>query len=317
MAVGSQGEATIDILFLFAKNAIFMCRYIWPFKMKNLINYIFLISSLAFGSVIAAPMSNEDVIVLKNHGMDEKLILEAISASEPNFDISSPALIRLKESGVSDKIIIKIISSKHSKIPLNASVAEERSCREFSEGKIKIFNSNISFLQGYKRGKKETQSSGSGRFLASMATFGIVKMHKVNHYSFLVGEKSKVRFLENEPIYFQGLMIERGHDPEEAIKLVSFEEGESEEFLGRVLPIGEGSVSYWGSASGTLSHAPAKTHIKEIKFDRNVEECVYGAKPVNLWAAMRENPLPPGEYAIFVEPDRYYDFAVDAVAPEK
>lgn len=260
----------------------------------------------------AAPITNEDVIQLSKSGLDDNVIVEAIARSETKFDTSIAGIIRLKEAGISNAVIAKILTSA-SPPPVAAATmqpARDPLCSAAAAGSIIIRSTEGEKAIGFKKGRKESESSGAGRAIASVFSFGIVKMSKTTHFALLPGTKAETRSLQQNQ-EFIGLAIERGQSPNDAIKLVSFDEGGSKGNYGRILPIGEGSVSYWGSVQGTLSHAPLEKYTSPLEFDKMQDECTINGRSVAIWKAKTVSKLSPGEYAIFLEPDRYHDFAVD------
>ena len=59
---------------------------------------------------LAAPMTNDDVIMMVNGGLGEATVIQAIQSAEPRFDTSPDGLVRLKQGGVNDRIIQQVIS---------------------------------------------------------------------------------------------------------------------------------------------------------------------------------------------------------------
>jgi len=276
-----------------------------------------LAACLAMANADAAPMTNDDVIKLSKSGFDDSLIIEAISRSEPQFDLSAAGLLALKEAGLSNTVIAKMLTATTPPADRPATKREAGKpavCDEVASGQIRITTKDRELLQGYKNGRKETESSGAGRAIASVFTFGIVGFHKTTHYALLSGDSATARFTQPD-VRFSGLAIDRGRDPSEAIKLVSLYRGGANGNYGRVLPIGEGSVSYWGSAQGTLSHAPLDRYVRPLTFEKMKDECVVNGRSVSVWSARPTAEVARGEYALFLEPDRYHDFAIDDPEP--
>jgi outer membrane lipoprotein SlyB len=75
--------------------------------MKKLLLALLFAAPLA---VLAAPMTNDDVIKMVKGGLGEATVIQAINTSEPHFDTSTDGLIKLKQGGVNDKIIQQILS---------------------------------------------------------------------------------------------------------------------------------------------------------------------------------------------------------------
>ena len=71
--------------------------------------FVFLLLAAPF-AVLAAPMTNDDVIKMVKGGLGEATVIQAINSAEPRFDTSTDGLIKLKQGGVNDKIIQQIIS---------------------------------------------------------------------------------------------------------------------------------------------------------------------------------------------------------------
>jgi outer membrane lipoprotein SlyB len=78
---------------------------------KILAAALFFLSSAA----IAAPMNNDDVIKMVKGGLGDATVIQAIDASEPNFDTSPDGLVNLKQGGASDAVIQRILSKKSNK----------------------------------------------------------------------------------------------------------------------------------------------------------------------------------------------------------
>lgn len=62
--------------------------------------------------VLAAPMTNDDVIKMVKGGLGEATVLQAIEGAEPGFDTSPDGLVKLKQGGVSDAVIQRILGRK-------------------------------------------------------------------------------------------------------------------------------------------------------------------------------------------------------------
>lgn len=208
-----------------------------------------LLSAIVPISAIAAAMNNEDVVQLVKAGLDEKLIVEAISRSEASFDLSTSALVKLKEAGVSNLVIERMFTHGSSRASAasvtRAPEPKDMVCTDAIAGLIKLRSGDGESTIGFKRGRKESESSGGGRAALSILTLGIISLAKTTHFAVLPGTQAETRTKHRE-LEFTGLAIERGQSPDDAIKLVSLYEGGANGSYGRTIPIGEGSVSYWG-----------------------------------------------------------------------
>ena len=76
----------------------------------RLLSSLLLSLSLLGAAVMAAPMTNDDVIKMVRSGLDEGIILSAIQNSEPKFDATPDGLIGLGEAKVSKTIVTAVIS---------------------------------------------------------------------------------------------------------------------------------------------------------------------------------------------------------------
>jgi len=263
--------------------------------------------------LVAAPMSNEDVLRLVAAGVDDMVIVEAIAKAEPRFDVSTDALIRLKQGGATSAVIARVITASAPGAPAGGNFGRPVSvggCATAGVGVITVKGDGVQGPVGYRKARKVANSSGFGRGLAAIATFGIVTMHKRTEFAVLAGDASERRY-KSGAVEFSGLVVERGLAPADGIKLVVLSVGGVDASSGRNVPIGEGSVSYWGSAEGTLAHAPLPGHTRELKFERVESDCRLGDKQVAVWKAAMVEPLEAGEYALMMDPDRYHDFAVE------
>jgi outer membrane lipoprotein SlyB len=93
--------------------------------MRNILISILLFFPCA---VLAAPMSNDDVIKMVKGGLNEATVLQAIDAAEPGFDSSPDGLVKLKQGGVSDAVIQRILARRSG--PAGAAPAAASVCRE-------------------------------------------------------------------------------------------------------------------------------------------------------------------------------------------
>jgi len=89
--------------------------------MKKFLYSLLLLAPLA---VLAAPMTNDDVIKMVKGGLGEATVIQAVNASEPAFDTSPDGLVKLKQGGVSDRIIQQIIA-RPSAAPVSPPVCRE------------------------------------------------------------------------------------------------------------------------------------------------------------------------------------------------
>lgn len=83
--------------------------------MKNVGNFmccVVLLAAVCGGSAYAASVTNKDVISLLEAGMQDDVVIQAISNGEPKFDTSSAALIKLKEKGASPAVLKAILATK-------------------------------------------------------------------------------------------------------------------------------------------------------------------------------------------------------------
>jgi outer membrane lipoprotein SlyB len=87
-----------------------------------------IIFALAFWipAAFAAPMTNDDVIKMVRGGLGEATVIQAIDASEPNFDTSPDGLVKLKQGGVNDTIIQRILGRRGAP----AAAAQPPACNE-------------------------------------------------------------------------------------------------------------------------------------------------------------------------------------------
>jgi outer membrane lipoprotein SlyB len=62
----------------------------------------------------ALGMNNDDVIKMVKGGLGDSTVIQAIDASEPNFDTSPDGLVKLKQGGASDAVIQRILGRRSS-----------------------------------------------------------------------------------------------------------------------------------------------------------------------------------------------------------
>jgi hypothetical protein len=61
---------------------------------------------------IKAPLTNDDIVQMVSNGLQEEVVIGAISASDVSFDVSPNALLRLKKANVNDKIIQAVLAAQ-------------------------------------------------------------------------------------------------------------------------------------------------------------------------------------------------------------
>ena len=64
------------------------------------------------GLVLAAPMTNDDVIKMVKGGLGEATVIQAIDGADTKFDTSADGLLKLKQGGVSDAVIQRMLAKK-------------------------------------------------------------------------------------------------------------------------------------------------------------------------------------------------------------
>lgn len=280
--------------------------------------FLIFISTSAVGQTEV--LTNDDIILLKKAGISDEVVIKKIQHSDLNFNVSNKEIINLKKQGVSNGVLEAMIigrSGRSEKINSDSVTSEKNRgvqnlnydfCLDVNKSIVTANSNGRSFKLDFKKGRKESTSSGTGRALASVITLGIVKMYKEYHYAILPGYSSDVKISGWSPV-FNGLYTESGQSPDDAIKLVRFEAG-GNSVEGRALPIGEGAISYYGSRQGTLTHSPHESYTIKLNYEKVAENCVVNSRQVTVWRAKPAQDLSIGEYAILLEPDRYYDFAI-------
>jgi hypothetical protein len=81
------------------------------------------VASPAPRPVLGNPLTNEDVIKLKDAGLSEEVIVDKIMASPANYRLEADDLVALKKAGISDAIIAAMIHAQQ-RAPAGASVAQ-------------------------------------------------------------------------------------------------------------------------------------------------------------------------------------------------
>lgn len=77
--------------------------------MPHILTLVLLALAVFGGRLVAAELTNADVIKMAKAGLNEEIILTAISNSEPKFDTSPAGLIALSEAKVSKEVITALI----------------------------------------------------------------------------------------------------------------------------------------------------------------------------------------------------------------
>lgn len=67
---------------------------------------------LSLGSLTAKELSNQDVIMMVEAGLDDATVVLSIQTSETDFDTSPMALVELKKAGVSEEVLQAMMNPK-------------------------------------------------------------------------------------------------------------------------------------------------------------------------------------------------------------
>jgi hypothetical protein len=88
---------------------------------KSISAVLFLLIFVSIALAQSETLTNVDIVEMTRAGLGAPIIMQKISSTGANFDISAKALIELKKSGVPDEVIQAVIE-KNRATPVNAAV---------------------------------------------------------------------------------------------------------------------------------------------------------------------------------------------------
>src|SRR4030095_12029014 len=237
------------------------------------------------------PLNNSDVVEMFKAGLPEPTIVLSIQRSRSEFDVSPQALIKLKSEGASQKILDAMIRS-NSLGGLPGTFAEDAFGTSLGSGLVLIDGPDRIQL------KRMTPTSKTSSATRAIPYVGIFMKGKT--YAVFNGSQSDVRTINSSPEFEIGISSDLKIS--DAVYLVRLKTPNKKTRRSEVIRMGD-----LGGSTGVRKKDLVPINIQELP-DRT--------PPVFGISFYRINPsvkLPPGEYAIVVNGNLFYDFAVDLV----
>lgn len=256
---------------------------------------------LVSAGALAAPVTNDDVIKMLGAGLTEALVLQSIESGEERFDTSADGLIRLKKAGASDAVIQRILaragSGASAGTPPNASSRGDCSVRA-AAGAIG-FEDPTGFQEIEPAPVAIAAAASAGTKVLKAVTGGLGEATRA-HVA-LEGVRATTRSANHLPT-FADLIIARGQDPAEIVRLVRVEVRKPQ----RLIPLASPK-----EADATQKIPLARDKLVPLRFDVAVKSCRHDGNPVTVFNAFPSQPLPKGEYALTLGDGVFYAFGID------
>ncbi|HEX8733755.1 MAG TPA: hypothetical protein VF721_00395 [Pyrinomonadaceae bacterium] len=107
--------------------------------MKNISTALFLLMFASIALAQSETLTNADIVEMTRAGLGAPIIMQKISSTGANFDISAKALIELKKAGAADEVIQAVIE-KNRATPVNVASGQTQT---YSESQPTIEKRNL------------------------------------------------------------------------------------------------------------------------------------------------------------------------------
>ena len=252
------------------------------------------IKIVLFCAVLAAaqskPISNSDVVEMFKAGVPESTIVLTIQRSRSDFDVSPQALIKLKNEGATQKILDAMVRS-NSLGGIPGTFAEDAFGTSLGSGLVLLDGGDRIQL------KRMTPTSKTNSAVRAIPYAGIFLKGKT--YAVFNGRQSDVRTDNSSPEFELGISSDLKIS--DAVYLVRLQSSKTTR-RSEVMRMGD-----LGGSTGARKKDMLPIRIQELP-DRTPP--VFGITFYRLTPASK---LAPGEYALVVNGNLYYDFAVDLI----
>jgi len=131
--------------------------------MKNISAVLFLLIFASIALAQSETLTNTDVVEMTRAGLGAPIIVQKISSTDANFDISAKALIELKKAGVTDEVIQAVIE-KNRATPVNV-----------ASGQTQIYSESQPTPNAEKRNLTENVAVTPAEALRTAKTIALVK----------------------------------------------------------------------------------------------------------------------------------------------
>lgn len=153
-------------------------------------------------------MTNDEVITLAKAGLNPTIIVNKISTSKTDFDLSTDSLIELKKAGVTDAIINAMLQAKSGKkMGMNTVAGNDTAAKGDPNDPMSPHGYGI-YLYQEKNGEKKmsqllpnvsAQNRTGGNFTAAITPFGLGKKKiKAN----LPGRNADMQIDDTTPVFY-------------------------------------------------------------------------------------------------------------------
>lgn len=152
-------------------------------------------------------LTNKEIIAMSKAGLSSEIILQKISSSQTNFDISTDSLIELKKANISEKIIEAMLKSKFGISSIankGGTGTNTASSRQFGIYLARDTNGDdlIQLMPNVS-----IQNRVGGKITAALVPLGFGKVKtKAN----LSGRRAKLQINNSRPVFYFFLDVESG-----------------------------------------------------------------------------------------------------------
>ena len=233
-------------------------------------------------------LTNSDVAEMIKGGLPESTIILSIQQSKPNFDLSPEALIKLKKDGATQNVLDAMLRAAP---PGNAGTYSEDA---FGTS----VGSSVVLVDGERRTpmKRMTPTSKTNNAVRAIPYVGIFMKGKT--YAVFNGPRSEIRTGNPTPEFELGISSDLKIS--DAVYLIKLDPQKSTR-RSEVERMGD-----LGGSSGTRKKDMIPISIQEI--DRKPP--IFG---ISFYRIKPNAAIAPGEYALVLNGNLFYDFGVDLV----
>ena len=234
------------------------------------------------------PLKNSDVVEMFKAGLPESTIVLSIQRSRSDFDVSPDALIKLKKEGATEKILDAVVRA-NSLGGLPGTFAEDAFGTSLGSSIVLADGTNRTQL------KRMTPISKTNSAVRAIPYVGIFMKGKT--YAVFNGGRSDVRSRTSLPEFEIGISSDLKIS--DAVYIVRLEASKDTR-RSEVMRMGD-----LGGSTGARKKDIVPITIEELP-DRTPQ--IFGITFYRITTATR---IPPGEYALVVNGNLFYDFGTD------
>ena len=236
------------------------------------------------------PLRNSDVVEMFKAGLPESTIVLSIQRSRSDFDVSPEALIKLKKEGATEKILDAMLRSD-SLGGFPGTFAEDAFGTSLGSSIVLVDGTNRTQL------KRMTPTSKTNSAVRAIPYVGIFMKGKT--YAVFNGGRSEVRSRTSSPEFEIGISSDLKIS--DAVYMVRLEPSKDTR-RSEVMRMGD-----LGGSTGVRKKDIVPIKIEELQ-DRTPQ--IFG---ITFYRIKTSTRIPPGEYAIVVNGNLFYDFGTEMI----